>query len=163
MKSVLSLLLALAFTVSGSDLSAAHKKVGKSKEKSHEIKNVEPSESKKIIVSINETDRKIVEMYDGDGWVSREWEELHISQNIQFDDGTKAKLTIVIKKDIEKMFNSFYLETGDEIQFGLYTDRMHWNADIGNLLELTVSHKGVSIGKFQGFYLIPGANMSWSW
>lgn len=141
----------------------------KKKPKDHFVdkRNDKPSEGKKVILNLNEIERKIFDGSDsGDGFGGFRWKQLNIGYAIELDNGKKIDLTIVWKSNeyvynpLEDLYNSFYLDQGDEIEFKIRSG-IEWNFDYGNRLDFKIFRDGVSLGEFGGYYKTPQSNNSW--
>lgn len=172
--------IALIGSLTCSDLNAASKSK-KPKEKIQFIENKKPSESKRIITRVDETNRVILDKGDGDEWGhSSSWKEVHVTHTIVLDDDSKAKLTVIWgghtsletgydylnedkKLTMDEFYNIFYLDSSDEIQFMIPKQGYAWKKDLGNFLRFKLIRNGVSVGVFNAFYLSPGANTHTWW
>lgn len=132
------------------------------------FKNEKPSDSPRWIVNLKENERKFVDTWEffGDYNDKITKKELHISYTIELDDGKIIDLGFVWKsslrqiEQLEKLFHSFHLSIGDVLDFSVPNYRV-WDYAYGNSLRFEVTREGVSLGKFSGFYRIPGSNQSW--
>lgn len=125
----------------------------------------QPKNDKHYILQAIETNKEIEEHSEPTDMGWRDWEELYITYDLKIDNGLELKLTIsrdvgenVLSKNsvgktasIEELFNTFYLDPGDEIEFFPNPWGTEWRVDKGQKIRFTLIRNGVVVGNYEGW------------